>query len=384
MELDMATPLAAAAEHWIADTDVGDAWAQAKENVADLRAQLVADWNARQESHVGETPASLALRKDYDRWLCIHDQLKAFVLDCRADGNLRELPPDLKGHFKNWSELRRKLLRDAPDALAALDADLASMRQAFAALEDGGGSDAERLEAVEMLSEHFVARRAEAAGLKADADAVARRYATDDVVADIAERAGNVDATMQAFGGRLDALRADLQDGETVRDFEARTAAFADAARRLGERTEAQARREEALRTLTGDIASDIQAKTYSRVAEYRARLETLEAESAAARGEDSACARTVKEIAKDFSGTLGPKAVRSLRRNLASEASAARLDALSKDAEAVALRHGKSLDSALVVLQNASFKLEDGAGERAALAEAAKRLARLEAMSRR
>ncbi len=97
MEMELATPLSAAAEHWIDGTDVGDAWAQAKENVADLRARLVADWKSRLESHVGDTPASLAMRKEYDRWLAVHEELKMFIVDCQARGQLRQLPGSWRG-----------------------------------------------------------------------------------------------------------------------------------------------------------------------------------------------------------------------------------------------------------------------------------------------
>ena len=131
-------------------------------------------------------------------------------------------------------------------------------------------------------------------------------------------------------------------------------------------------------------IADDIQARNFARTGQWRTRLEALKAESVAARGEDTACARAVKAAAKDFAGTLGNKAIRALRHELASETSAARIETLSKEAEAAAARHGKTLDSALVSLQNASFKLEDGAGERAALTEAEKRMARLEALAKR
>jgi hypothetical protein len=384
MELDLAMPLAAAVEHWIADTDVGDAWSQAKENVADLRARLVADWNARQESRVGETAASLALRKDYDRWLRIHDQLKAFVLDCRASGELRELPPELAKQFKNWSKLRRELLRDAPGAMDALEVDFAAMREEYSALKAGGGSDAERLATAEGLWGRFAARRAEAEGLKGDAEAVARHHAADDAVAGIAERAGDVAAIAKALGDRIDVLRTELHDGEAVRAFEAKALAFADGVKRLDSLTAGKAKREGEVRALAAEMVEDIRAKDFSRLAGYRARLAGLKEASAEARVDELACSRAVKEVAKNFAGTLGTKAVRAMRHELASEASVARLETLSKEAEAEAARHGKTLEGALVSLQNAAFKLEDGAGEREAFAEAEKRLARLEAMAGR
>ncbi|MBR6021413.1 MAG: hypothetical protein IK066_03225 [Kiritimatiellae bacterium] len=384
MELDLATPLAASVEHWIADTDVGDAWSQAKENVADLRSRLVADWTARQESRVGETAASLALRKDYDRWLRIHDRLKAFVLDCRAAGGLRELPPELAKEFKNWSKLRRELLRDAPGAMEALEADFAAMREEFAALKVDGGSDAERLAEAEGLAGRFASRRAEAEGLKGDAEAVARHYAADDAVAGIAERAGDVAAMGKALGDRIDGLRAELHDGEAVRAFEAKTLAFVDGVKRLDALVAEKARRESEVRALTAEMVEDIRAKEFSRLAEYRARLAGLKEASEEARGEEMACARAVKEVAKNFAGTLGSKAVRAMRHELASEASGARLETLSKAAETEAVRHGKSLEGALLSLQTAAFKLEDGGGEREAFAEAEKRLARLEALAGR
>lgn len=384
MELDLATPLSAAAEHWIVDTDVGDAWAQAKENVADLRARLVADWKSRQESRVGDTPASMAMRREYDRWLGIHERLKAFIVDCQARGKLREMPPELARNFKDWGKLRRELLRDAPDALDAQEADFGTMREEFASLKVSGGTDAERLAAAEALGGRFAARLAEAEGFFAGAEELGRHYATDDAVGDIAERAGEIAADAKRLGGKIDTLRAELHDAETVRGFEARVAAFVEGTQRLGERTAEQARREAEARELSAGIADDIQSRNFARVAAWRARLEALKAESQAAHAEDAACARAVKAVAKDFAGTLGPRAVRALRHELASEASAARLESLSKEAEAAAARHGKTLESALVTLQNASFKLEDGVGERSALADAEKRLARLEALAKR
>ncbi|MBP5786244.1 MAG: hypothetical protein J6Y19_00265, partial [Kiritimatiellae bacterium] len=384
MELDLATPLAASVENWIADTDVGDAWVQAKENVADLRTRLVADWNARQESQVGETAASLALRKEYDKWLRIHDRLKAFVLDCRASGELRELPPELAKEFKNWSKLRRELLRDAPGAMDALEADFTSMREEYSVLKAGDGSDAERLAAAEGLWGRFAARRAEAEGLKGDAEAVARHHATDDAVAGIAERAGDVAAMAKSLGDRMDALRAELHDGEAVRAFEAKALAFADSVKRLDSLAAEKAEREGELRALTAEMVEDIRAKEFSRLGEYRGRLTGLKAVSEEARGDELACARTVKEVAKNFAGTLGAKAVRAMRHELASAASVARLEALSKVAEAEASRHGNTLEGALLSLQTAAFKLEDGGGEREAFAEAETRLARLGALAGR
>lgn len=384
MELDLATPLAASVEHWIADTDVGDAWAQAKENVADLRARLVADWNARQESRVGETAASMALRKEYDRWLRIHDQLKAFVLDCRASGELRELPPELAKQFKNWSKLRRELLRDAPETMDSLEADFLAMREEYSVLKADGGSAAERLAAVEGLAGRFAARRAEAEGLKGDAEAVARHHATDDAVAGIAERAGDLAAMAKSLGDRIDVLRVELHDGEAVRAFEAKTLAFVDGVKRLDALAAEKAKREGEVRALTAEMVEDIRAKDFSRLADYRARLAGLKEASETVRGDELACARAVKEVAKNFAGTLGAKAVRAMRHELASEASVARLEALSKEAETEAARHGKSLEGALLSLQTAAFKLEDGGGEREAFAEAEKRLARLEAMAER
>ena len=384
MELDLATPLSAAAEHWIVDTDVGDAWAQAKENVADLRARLVADWKSRQESRVGDTPASMAMRREYDRWLGIHERLKAFIVDCQARGKLRGMPPELARNFKDWGKLRRELLRDAPETLDALEADFAAMREEYAGGRSSGGTDAERLAAAEELGGRFAARRAEAEGFFAGAEELGRHYATDDAVADIAERAGEVAADAKRLGSKIEGLRAELRDAETVRVFETRVTAFVAGTHQLGERMAEQARREAEARTLSQGIADDIQARNFARTGQWRTRLEALKAESVAARGEDTACARAVKAVAKDFAGTLGNKAIRALRHELASEAPAARIETLSKEAEAAAARHGKTLDSALVSLQNASFKLEDGAGERAALTEAEKRMARLEALAKR
>ena len=384
MELDLATPLAASVEHWIADTDVGEDWAQAKENVADLRARLVADWNARQESRVGETAASLALRKEYDRWLGIHDQLKAFVLDCRAGGELRDLPPELAKEFKNWPKLRRELLRAAPGTMDTLEADFAAMQEEYAALKAGGGSDAERLAAVEGLWERFAARRAEAEGLKGDAEAIARHHAIDDAVAGIAERAGDVAALAKVLGDRIDILRAELRDGEAVRAFEAKALAFADGVKRLDALAAEKAKREGEVRALAEEMVEDIRAKVFSRLAGYRSRLAGLKEASETARGDELACARAVKEVARNFAGTLGARAVRAMRHELASEASVARLESLSKAAEEEAARHGKSLEGALLSLQTAAFKLEDGKGEREALAEAEKRVARLEALAGR
>ena len=384
MELDLATPLAASVENWIADTDVGDAWVQAKENVADLRARLVADWNARQESQVGETAASLALRKEYDKWLRIHDRLKAFVLDCRASGELRELPPELAKEFKNWSKLRRELLRDAPGAMEALEADFEGMREEYEALKAGGGSDAERLAAVEGLAGRFAARRAEAEGLKGDAEAIARHHATDDAVAGIAERAEDVAAIAKSLGDRIDVLRAELHDGEAVRAFEAKTLAFVDGVKRMDSLAAEKAKREGEVRALTAEMVEDIRAKVYSRLAGYRERLAGLKEAAETARGDELACARAVKEVSKNFAGTLGATGVRAMRHELASEVSVARLEALSKAAEEEAARHGKTLEGALLSLQTAAFKLEDGGGEREAFAEAEKRLARLEALAGR
>ena len=384
MELELATPLSAAAEHWIADTDVGDAWAETKEKVADLRARLVADWKSRQESRVGDTPASMAMRKEYDRWLGIHERLKVFIVDCQARGKLREIPPDLAGNFKDWRKLRKELLHDGPGALDALEADLGAMQGKYTALRGSGGTDAERLDAVERLGGRFAERRAEAEGFFANTEELGRHYATDDDVADIAQRAGGIAEDAKRLGGKIETLRAELHDAETVRAFEARVAAFVSDTQHLAERTAEQTRREADARALSQGIADDIQARNFSRTDQWRRQLEALKAESASARGEDVACARAVKAAAKDFAGTLGSKAVRAMRHELASTASAARLESLSKEAEAAAARHGKTLDSALVSLQNASFKLEDGAGERAALAEAEKRMARLEALAKR
>ena len=220
--------------------------------------------------------------------------------------------------------------------------------------------------------------------MKGDAEAVARHHATDDAVAGIAERAGDVAAMAKSLGDRMDALRAELHDGEAVRAFEAKALAFADGVKRLDSLAAEKAEREGKLRALTAEMVEDIRAKEFSRLGEYRGRLTGLKAASEEARGDELACARTVKEVAKNFAGTLGAKAVRAMRHELASEALVARLEALSKEAEEEAARHGKSLEGALLSLQTAAFKLEDGGGESEAFAEAEKRLARLEALAER
>ncbi len=384
MEMELATPLSAAAEHWIDGTDVGDAWAQAKENVADLRARLVADWKSRLESHVGDTPASLAMRKEYDRWLAVHEELKMFIVDCQARGQVRQLPAELARNFKDWGKLRRDLLRDAPGALDSLEADFESMRNEFAALKARDVTDTERLTAVEALAVRFAARRAEAEGLFAEAEELDHHYVTDDAMAGVTERAEEIAADAKRLGGKIDAMRAELHDGEALRSFEAKALAFADGVKRLDSLAAGKAEREGAVRALTVEMVEDIRAKEFSRLAEYRGRLAGLKAASEGARGDELACARAVKEVAKNFAGTLGAKAVRAMSHELASEASTARLEALSKAVEAEAARHGKTLDGALLSLQTAAFKLEDGGGEREAFAEAEKRLARLEAMAGR
>ncbi len=384
MELDLATPLAAAVEHWIADTDLGDAWKQAKENVADLRARLVADYKARQESGVGDTPSSIKMRKDYDRWLSVHDRLKAFILDCRASNAIGDLPPDLAKHFRNYPALRRELLRDAPASLDSITNKLDSIRNDFASLRDSDGTTEARLATAESIDSRVAALRAKAEGLQAGADEVARHYATDDAVADIASRAADVAADAKAIGAKVSAFRDELHDAEAVRLFEGKVAAFEQGAARLDELVAAKAARETSARELANDITQDIQAKNFATLAGHRARLASLLDAASAARAVELECARAVKGTAKDFSGTLGAKAVRTIRQTLVSDASVARVTAISKRAETAAGRYGKTLESALLNLQNSAFKLEDGAAETAALAEAQKRLDRLDALSKR
>ena len=384
MELDIAEPLAPAVEHWIADTDVGDAWAQAKENVADLRARLVADYMARQESGVGDTPSSIALRKDYDRWLAVHDRLKAFVLDCRAANEIRDLPPDLAKHFKNWSALRRELLRDAPAALDKLDADLSSARDAFAELKDSEEPTETRFAAAEAVDSRVSDIRAKAESIRSGAGEISRRYATDDAVAAITERAAEAAADAKALAAKTAALREKLHDTETIRLFGEKVEAFERSAARIDGLIAAKAEREAKTKALSEAVAEDIRAKNFASLPAHREALAALRAAANAARSEERECAATVKGISKDFSGTLGAKAVRAQRQNLVSEASVAEVTALSKRAEDVAARYGKTLEAALNNLQSSAFKLEDGASETAALAEAEKRLARLDALSKR
>ncbi len=280
--------------------------------------------------------------------------------------------------------MRRDLLRDAPGALDSLEADFGAMRNEFAALKARDVTDAERLTAVEALAVRFAARRAEAEGLFAEAEELVRHYVTDDAMAGVAERAEEIAADAKRLGGKIDAMCAELHDGEAVRSFEAKALAFADGVKRLDSLAAGKAEREGAVRALTAEMVEDIRAKEFSRLAEYRGRLAELKAASEEAREDELACARAVKEGAKNFAGTLGAKAMRAMRHELASEASVARLEALSKAAEAEAARHGKSLEGALLSLQTAAFKLEDGGGESEAFAEAEKRLARLEAMAGR
>ncbi len=384
MGLAPASPLAAATEHWIADTDLGDAWAQAKENVADLEARLVADFRARAESGVGDTHASIAMRKDYDRWILVHDRLKTFILDCQANGRIRALPPDLARNFKNWSQLRRDLLRDAHATLDGLEADLSAFRAAFAKIRESSAPSEARLSAAETLSAKAGSAAASAEGLRAGAEALARHYAADEAVAGIASRATDAAADAKALAARVLALRGELHDAEAIRLFEVKVSAFADGVDRLTSLIAEKDRRAADTRALSESVADDIRAKAFSRLPLHRARLAALRAAAEKARPEELAVARAVKETAGDFDGALGAKAVRALRRELVAEASAARAKSLSDQAAAVVLRHGKTFDAALLNLQTSAFKLEDGASETEALAEAQKRLDRLDALSKR
>ena len=384
MELDIAKPLAPAVENWIADTDLGDAWKQAKENVADLRARLVADYKARQESGVGDTPSSIKMRKDYDLWLSVHDRLKAFILDCRASNAVRDVPPDIAKVIRNYPALRRELLRDAPATLESLTNELGAIRDGFKALRDSDDTTEARLATAESIDSRAAAIRAKAEGLRAGADAVARHYTTDDTVADLASRAADVAADAKAVADKVAALRGELRDAETVRLFELKVEAFERGADRLDELIAAKAAREAAAREFTDAVKQDIQSKNFASLAEHRVRLAALREAATVARAVELECARAVKGTAKDFSGTLGAKAVRTVRQTLVSDASVARVTAISKRAETAAGRYGKTLESALLNLQNPAFKLEDGAAETAALAEAQKRLDRLDALSKR
>lgn len=384
MGLATTTPLAPAVEHWIADTDLGDAWTQAKENVADLGARLVADYKARQESGVGETPSSVALRKDYDLWVSVHDRLKAFVLDCHAAGRVRELPPDLAKHFKDWSALRRDLLRDAPGALDAIENGLAALRADFNALRGSGEPVETRFSAAEALDSRASDIRAKAESIRSGAGEISRRYATDDEVAAIAERAAEAAADAKSLAAKTAALREKLHDAETIRLFGEKVEAFERGAARLDGLIAAKAEREAKTKALSEALAEDIRAKNFASLPAHRASLAALRAAADAARSEERECAAAVKGVSKDFSGTLGAKAVRAQRQNLVSEASVAEVTALSKRAEDVAARYGKTLVAALNNLQSSAFKLEDGASETAALDEAEKRLTRLDALSKR
>lgn len=384
MELDIAKPLAPAVEHWIADTDLGDAWAQAKENVADLRSRLVADYLARQESGVGETPSSMKLRKDYDRWFAIHDRLKAFILDCRAANTVRDLPEDLAKYFRNWSALRRALLRETPEELDGIEVSLQSVRDDFAALRASGSPTEERLATAESIDARAASILAKSESIRADAGELAARYATDAEVADIAERASDMAADAKALVAKVAKLREELRDAETIRLFEEKAATFEQGAARLDELLSAKAGREADAKALAEAVTEDIRAKSFASIPAHRERLAAIGTAAKEARAAEREIARAVGETAKDFSGALGQKAVRTLRQTLVSEASVARVAAISKRAEATAARYGKNLESALLNLQNSAFKLQDGAAETAAIAEAEKRLARLDALSKR
>lgn len=219
MQVRIVTPLAASTESWIAGSELGDVWEQAKTQVATLRQRLVEDYERRMESGVGETEASRDLRKEYLRWARIHDELKAFVLTCQARGVKRELPPELAGNFKEWRALRRESLSTGDGEIERWAVEARRLRQEIRQLRArGGGAGAGEWERLAGLVR---AGRTAVEELRGRTDAVSWQYGADGAMAGLAGRVAELAAEWGELSAEVEGMAVRENDKERLAEFAA-------------------------------------------------------------------------------------------------------------------------------------------------------------------
>lgn len=217
LQVPIAKPLAAGTENWIAGSDLGDAWEQAKSTLASLRFRLVEDYERRMESGVGQTDASRDLRKEYLRWVRIHDELKEFILACQTRGAKRELPPKLAENFKDWRTLRRDSLSTGDDEIERWRKEAESLqreiRQLRARGAGAGAADWER------LAERVRTGRTAVEELRARTDAVSWQYGADGQVAGLAGRVAELAADWGELSREVEGTVVRQNDRERLEEF---------------------------------------------------------------------------------------------------------------------------------------------------------------------
>ena len=364
MGLNLPTPLAASVENWIEHTDLGEAWAQAKENVSDLRARLVADWNARQESQVGETEASRKLRKDYDRWLAIHDELKAFILDCHASNRLQGVPEGLAKYFKDWSALRRALLHDAPAELAAIDEALTALRTEFTALNASTESVEPRFKAMGALASRANSCAASAEVLQSNAGMIAGHFVKDEDVAALASRAADTAAEAKDFSAKVSAALAVVEGQKALSSFAEECRRMNEWIRSLDSRNAAKDARIAQEKEWRRRV---ILARKSGNRAEISSAANALSG-FRAAMAQDKADGRLAQKDVKAFKQYIDAKTFRSFRQTLPDGARAG-ADTLIEGVRR-SLPNDCKPESFFVALETKASKLHDDYEEKTAISE--------------
>ncbi|MBR4252980.1 MAG: hypothetical protein IKQ15_11910 [Kiritimatiellae bacterium] len=238
MQVPIAKPLAPSTESWIVGSELGDAWEQAKTRVESLRQRLVEDYHRRMESGVGQTEASRDLRKEYLRWVGIHDELKAFILTCQTRGVKRELPPKLAANFKDWRNLRRESLSTGDGEIGRWRAEAERLRREMRLLRargaDAGSADWER------LAERVRRGRTDVEELRGRTDALSWQYGADGQVAGLAARVADLAADWGELSAEVEGTAVRQNDRERLEEFAAVCVRMRAWMRVLPERVEAK------------------------------------------------------------------------------------------------------------------------------------------------
>lgn len=315
MRLPIAKPLAADTEDWIAGSDLGDAWEEAKTRVASLRQRLVEDYNRRAESGVGETEASRDMRKEYLRWVGIHDNLKSFILICQARGVKRELPPELAGNFKDWGRLHAETLRTGDDEIARWEQEAGSLRQELSRLRaqgDGAGSGA-----YERLAKRVREGRSAVEALRGRTEAVAMRYGTKGRIYGLAERVEELAADWGELSVAVEGDTVRRNDRERLSEFTGACGRMEEWMRTLSSRVEAKNARIEEEKALARSLRRSRGGGNAAVVARYREACERDHADGARALQDiqafrqyfdDKAFARFLRGFSEGSRGTLASR----------------------------------------------------------------------------
>ena len=370
--------LAASVEAWANANELGDYFRQSRERLSRLHAQLIEDFNVRQESDIAPTSTTREMLRKYNEAYEADSALRTFMVECYSRKEVSPLPQTIACVFTTSVEERgevRATVGNAPQELARLKAERDAVQSELSEIGLVTWSQERELNVwrglqvrLGDLSGRAAKASASAAALAASLTKAVRALSEDPEAERLSDEAESLKRECAALVSRL-SKRSEIVNGQmAVTKFADDCKAMLEGVTSVPALLSKKKARMAEIRDVTSRITRS-RTTGFSNLNDLATRAAALKSRSQQEGAAESAVGKRVQKLAGNYERTFGTTAIYRLKREVPEPSAQARITAdLSALKAGLNLQPGADPSGAFVNLESKSYQLGDRMEEDALL----------------